>query len=211
MTRDFFDPTPEEQIVGLVDATTVRNAERLIESCEACNPDAQIPFDNILDRVTGSDPSVTDYVLEEPAKCPNCKREDFGKDADRTQVNVSSPEPLFSLCAGCWKWVCDCIHCVEPLHILRQAVNDLWIRSLGYDRLRGRLEVEFTWASDVRQFHPVSPALYRQLLRAKPSYLFLDQQIMRATWIRSQYVRTEEKRAIMMVGIANEIVCGHLS
>ena len=31
---------------------------------------AEIPFDNILDRVTGSDPSVTDYILEEPAKCP---------------------------------------------------------------------------------------------------------------------------------------------
>jgi hypothetical protein len=29
----------------------------------------------ILDRVTGSDPSVTDYVLEEPVKCPNCRRE----------------------------------------------------------------------------------------------------------------------------------------
>jgi hypothetical protein len=30
-------------------------------------------FDNILDRVTGSDPSVTDYILEEPANCPNCR------------------------------------------------------------------------------------------------------------------------------------------
>src|SRR5215510_13731565 len=41
-----------------------------------CNPDgAEIPFDNILDRVTGSDPSVTDYILEQPAKCPNCRRE----------------------------------------------------------------------------------------------------------------------------------------
>jgi len=40
-----------------------------------CNPDgAEIPFDNILDRVTGSDPSVTDYILESPAKCPNCWR-----------------------------------------------------------------------------------------------------------------------------------------
>ena len=28
----------------------------------------------ILDRITGSDPSVTDYILEEPAKCPNCQR-----------------------------------------------------------------------------------------------------------------------------------------
>jgi hypothetical protein len=76
MTRDFFDPTPEEQVVILVDASILRKTERLIESCEACDPeDAQIPFDNILDRVTGSDPSVTDYVLEEPAKCPNCRRE----------------------------------------------------------------------------------------------------------------------------------------
>ena len=46
---------------------TLREAERLIESCEHCNPDAaEIPFDNILDRVTGSDPSVTDYILESP-------------------------------------------------------------------------------------------------------------------------------------------------
>jgi hypothetical protein len=43
---------------------------------EHCNPEgAEIPFDVILDRVTGSDPSVTDYVLEQPAKCPNSRRE----------------------------------------------------------------------------------------------------------------------------------------
>ena len=36
---------------------------------------AEISFDNILDHITGSDPSVTDYVLESPAKCPNCRRE----------------------------------------------------------------------------------------------------------------------------------------
>jgi hypothetical protein len=30
---------------------------------------AEIPFDNILDRVTGSDPSVTDSILEQSAKC----------------------------------------------------------------------------------------------------------------------------------------------
>ena len=76
MTRDFFDPTPEEQQVVLIDAEISREAARLIESCESCNPDgAEIPFDNILDRVTGSDPSVTDYVLESPAKCPNCRCE----------------------------------------------------------------------------------------------------------------------------------------
>src|SRR5215831_12754497 len=63
---DFFDPTPEEQNIVLVNAATLREAEKLIDSCEQCNPEgAEIPFDNILDRVTGSDPSVTDYILEQ--------------------------------------------------------------------------------------------------------------------------------------------------
>jgi len=67
---DFFDPTLEEQVIVLVATPTLRKAERLIESCEHCNPEgAEIPLDNILDRVTGSDPSVT---LETPAKCPRC-------------------------------------------------------------------------------------------------------------------------------------------
>jgi len=54
----------------------IRQAEKLIESCEHCNPEgAEIPFDWILDRVTGQRGSTTDYFLESAAKCPNCKRE----------------------------------------------------------------------------------------------------------------------------------------
>jgi len=65
MSGDFFDPIPEQQVVVLVRSATLRQAERLIESCEHCNEEgAQIPFDNILDRVTGSDPSVTDYTAD---------------------------------------------------------------------------------------------------------------------------------------------------
>ncbi len=76
MNRDFFDPTPEQQHAVLISTAILREAERMIESCEHCNPEgAEIPFDNILDRVTGSDPSVTDYILEAPAKCPSCKRD----------------------------------------------------------------------------------------------------------------------------------------
>jgi MscS family membrane protein len=60
-------------------AATIRKAEKLIESFEQCKAEAEIPFDNILDRVTGSDPSVTNYVLKQPAKCPNCRREIFEK------------------------------------------------------------------------------------------------------------------------------------
>ena len=74
--RDLFDPSPEEQVILLVERSTIRNAERLIESCEACNPEGtEIPFDAILDRVTGSNPRVTDYLLESPAGCRNCHRD----------------------------------------------------------------------------------------------------------------------------------------
>jgi hypothetical protein len=46
MPRDFFDPTPEQQNVVLVNGAMLREAERLIESCEGCSPDgAEIPFD----------------------------------------------------------------------------------------------------------------------------------------------------------------------
>jgi hypothetical protein len=47
----------------------------MIAGCEACSEDAEIPFDNILDRLTGSDPSVTDYILEVPARCLQCGAE----------------------------------------------------------------------------------------------------------------------------------------
>jgi hypothetical protein len=77
MSGDFF-----QQVVVLVQSATLRQAERLIESCEHCNEEGvQIPFDNILDRVTGSDPSVTDCILEEPAKCPQLPGGYFREDA----------------------------------------------------------------------------------------------------------------------------------
>ena len=54
----FFEPDPEQQKVAFVDTATLRESEKLIESCEACNPEAVIPFDWILDRVTGSDSTL---------------------------------------------------------------------------------------------------------------------------------------------------------
>jgi KTSC domain len=101
--------------------------------------------------------------------------------------------------------VCDCVHCVEPLNIKRQPVADLQIRSLGYDRRFGRLEIEFTWTDDVRQFYPIPPAVYRQLLAAKPMYLFLD-RVFKQQRVRFDHVRTEAKRAIMMARIASELL-----
>jgi hypothetical protein len=74
MPREFFDPTPEEQNIVLIEESTLRQAEQLIESCEQCNPEAEIPFDSILDHITGSNSAITDYLLERPAKCPYCRR-----------------------------------------------------------------------------------------------------------------------------------------
>jgi hypothetical protein len=54
----------------------------------------------------------------------------------------------------------------------------------------------------VRQFYPVSPVLYRQLLTAKPMYLFLH-QILKPRGVRFQYVPTEAKRAIMLELLAD--------
>jgi hypothetical protein len=73
--RDFFDPPPDQQNVVLVDAATLHKAQRMVAGCEACSEDAELPFENILDRLTGSDPSVTDYVLQMPAKCLQCGAE----------------------------------------------------------------------------------------------------------------------------------------
>jgi len=74
MARYFFDPAPEKQQIVLINAATVRKAAALVETCEFCNEEgSEFPFVVILDRLTGSDPKVTDYILEVPAKCPFCR------------------------------------------------------------------------------------------------------------------------------------------
>jgi len=64
----------------------LRKAEKLVICCEGCNPlDAELPFKYVLDRVTGHDPEVTDYIMVEcAAKCPRCMREI----AEKTLVEV---------------------------------------------------------------------------------------------------------------------------
>jgi hypothetical protein len=89
MPFDFFDRSPEEQKVVLIDSPTLREAERLIESCEHCHPeDAEIPFDWVLDKVTGRNGANTDYVMSEPARCPTCKLEV----TERTLVDLRDEE-----------------------------------------------------------------------------------------------------------------------
>jgi hypothetical protein len=82
MQRDFFDPTPEQQVIVLVEHETIRTAEGFIKSCEQCNPEvAEWPFNAVLDRVTGSDPKVTDYILETPGTVSELPLQDLRKDS----------------------------------------------------------------------------------------------------------------------------------
>jgi hypothetical protein len=60
----------------LLDAETVHKAEGLISACESCAPaEAEVPFDYLLDSLTGCDPEHTDYILPEAAHCPACSNE----------------------------------------------------------------------------------------------------------------------------------------
>ena len=72
-------------------ASTIRRAQEAIASCEACNQDAELPFDWILDEVTGRNGSTTDYFLTEPARCPRCS----GAVIEKTLVEADSG--VFSL------------------------------------------------------------------------------------------------------------------
>jgi hypothetical protein len=65
-------PDPSRLIT--IDEDILQKAQDLIVSCEACTPDeADTLFDAVLDRLTGSDPQSTDYVLSVPARCPRCQ------------------------------------------------------------------------------------------------------------------------------------------
>jgi hypothetical protein len=65
---------PSIQLVT-VDPATAKKAQQQIESCEHCHPgDAEIPFDWLLAEVSGKR-GPYEFVLSEPARCPNCRHE----------------------------------------------------------------------------------------------------------------------------------------
>jgi len=76
-------------------------------------------------------------------------------------------------------------------------VSDIQIRSVDHDRRRSKLEIKFSWTDGVRQFYPIAPSVYRQLLAAKPIYLFLN-RLLASRSIRERRVRTAAGRAPMM-------------
>jgi hypothetical protein len=89
-----------------VSADVIRRAERMLAGCETCAlDDAQVPFNWVLDKVTGSDPKTVDYLIIEPVHCPRCaeslteytlvdlKDDDLNGEADSPET----PEPQLKL------------------------------------------------------------------------------------------------------------------
>lgn len=66
-------PSPDLRMV-VVDSKMLRKAISRISGCEACSPLAQVPFESVLDRVSGNDPLATQYVIADDARCPRCRR-----------------------------------------------------------------------------------------------------------------------------------------
>lgn len=58
--------------IVLVNESELSEAQAFVVACEFCSTSAGIPFDYLLDAITGCDPSVTEYVLSHRAKCPGC-------------------------------------------------------------------------------------------------------------------------------------------
>jgi hypothetical protein len=65
----------EETDVVFVNEATLFEAQNFLTGCEHCDSErAELSFDQILDEVTGCDPSVTEYVICHAARCPRCHR-----------------------------------------------------------------------------------------------------------------------------------------
>jgi hypothetical protein len=70
---DCSEAAVEDKDVVFVDERILEEAEGFVVGCEYCEPErAEISFDQILDAVTCCDPTITEYVICRPAKCPHC-------------------------------------------------------------------------------------------------------------------------------------------
>ena len=65
-----------------VSRATLFRAQFEILGCESCSERAEIQFDRILDRVTGRQAGLVEYLLPEPAVCWKC----FGEVGEKTLV-----------------------------------------------------------------------------------------------------------------------------
>ena len=72
---ELFDVSLQQIQLIAIGPNTLRRAEREIVFCEHCHPhDSELPFDWLLTEVTG-ERGPYEFILDELARCPNCKAE----------------------------------------------------------------------------------------------------------------------------------------
>ena len=74
----------EEFDVILIDEPTVAQTERWLLACEHCAENAVLPFDSLIDALTGAEPLAIEYLMCRPARCPACS----SRIAEKTLVAV---------------------------------------------------------------------------------------------------------------------------
>ena len=79
-------PPIEKLNVFLVDEAVLDDAVDWVSGCESCDDNALIPFDYLLDVVTDSDPTTTEYLMCRLETCPFC----LGQLTEKTRVTVRS-------------------------------------------------------------------------------------------------------------------------
>ena len=117
-------------------------------------------------------------------------------DCKPDEVDHWTPESHW--CAGCWRWVVDCEHLLNPLPVEHHAVDDGWIRSLAYDRVTQCLEVRFKWNS-VTQYRPVPLHIVREIWKAHPMNTALQELVLNNRRIRFDEVRSEGKLLVSLL------------
>jgi hypothetical protein len=72
----FISQRAEDTDVVFIDEATLNEAQAFVSGCENCRgEEAEMSFDQILDAITGCDPTVTEYVICHAAHCPQCRHE----------------------------------------------------------------------------------------------------------------------------------------
>ena len=121
-------------------------------------------------------------------------------------LHVVSPTihwtPYSHRCAGCWHWVVDCRHCLDPLPLPHHSVDDGCIQSLAYDRMTQRLEVRFWWKS-VHQYPAGTPQSPAQNLEGTANEYAFDEFVMKNRRIHFDEVRSDEKLLMSLLGGGN--------
>jgi len=59
--------------IAFIDDPLVLGAENYVSGCYHCDDRASLPFDYVLDAITGCDPRLTEYLMSRLALCPHCK------------------------------------------------------------------------------------------------------------------------------------------